>query len=57
MKEKVEQEERIMKLTGEDAKAFKEYDSKPLSKEEIESLKKAKDVYRKYSKKQSEELF
>ena len=50
-------EERVMTLTGEDAKAFKEYDSKPLSKDEIESLNKAKELYRKYSKKQSEELF
>jgi hypothetical protein len=43
-------EERVVKLTGEDAKAFEEYDSKPLSSDEAASLKKAKDVYLKYCK-------
>jgi hypothetical protein len=43
-------DERVMKLTGEDAKAFEEYDSRPLSNDEAASLKKAKDVYLKYCK-------
>ena len=38
------EEEPFMELTGDDARAFKEYDSKPLSQTEIESLKKAKAV-------------
>lgn len=46
-----------MELTGQDAIAFKEYDSKPLSHKEMESLKKARAVYRKYSKKQTEDSF
>lgn len=45
----------IIKLTGEDAKAFDEYDSKPPSPEEIKFLREAKAVYHKYSKKQSQQ--
>jgi hypothetical protein len=46
-----EEEERIMRLTGEDAKAFAKYDTEQLSKEEIKSLDEAREVYRKYSSK------
>jgi hypothetical protein len=45
------EEERVMKLTGDDAKAFEKYDTDPLSNEEIKSLEEAKEVYRKYSSK------
>jgi hypothetical protein len=43
-------EEHVLKLTGEDAKAFEEYDSRPLTSEEIAYLEEAKAIYRKYTK-------
>lgn len=43
-----EEEERVMRLTGDDAKAFVKYDTEQLPEEEIKSLEEAKDVYRKY---------
>jgi hypothetical protein len=46
-----EDEEHVMKLTGEDAKAFEKYDTSPLSNDEIKSLEESKEVYRKYSSK------
>jgi hypothetical protein len=46
-----EEEEHVMKLTGEDAKSFAKYDTEQLPKEEIKSLEEAKEVYRRYSSK------
>lgn len=47
----MEGEERVVKLTGEDAKAFEKYYSEPLSDDEIVYLEEMKEVYRKYSSK------
>jgi hypothetical protein len=44
-------DERVAKLTGEDAKEFEEYDSRELTDEEIKSLEEAKAVYRKFAAK------
>jgi hypothetical protein len=46
-----EEEERVMRLAGDDAKAFAKYDTEQLPEEEIKSLDEAKEVYRKYSSK------
>jgi hypothetical protein len=46
-----EDEEHVMSLTGDDAKAFAKYDSEQLPEEEIKSLDEAKELYRKYSSK------
>jgi predicted esterase YcpF (UPF0227 family) len=43
------EEHHIMILTGEDAKAFEEYDSRPLTQEEILDLRKCLQIYHKYT--------
>jgi len=45
----MEKKERIIELTGDDAKAFEKYDSRPLTSDEINSLDEAKALYLKYS--------
>ncbi len=46
-----EEEEHVMRLTGDDAKAFAKYDSEHLPEGEIKLLDEAKELYRKYSRK------
>ncbi len=41
-------DDRVMRLTGEDAQAFNEYDSRPLTAEEVKELDEAVAFYKKH---------